>query len=96
MPHRPQSWQLSISRFEKARVLNDWGTVTVRLADDHDDQEPGDENRCRHAVTSHFCPVSSANTGRSFAAVVVNSSGMTLVFAITGMKFVSPFQRGTT
>jgi len=32
---------------------------------------------------------------RSFAAISFNASGKTVVFASTGMKFVSPFQRGT-
>jgi hypothetical protein len=36
------------------------------------------------------------NAGRSLAAVAVRSSGMTLASARTGMKLVSPFQRGTT
>ena len=38
----------------------------------------------------------SLQAARSLAAVRVRCSGMTLTSASTGMKFVSPFQRGTT
>ena len=37
-----------------------------------------------------------ASSARNFAAISLNASGTTPVFASTGMKFVSPFQRGTT
>jgi hypothetical protein len=51
---------------------------------------------CCLGARAHAHRASFSKTGLSFDAVRGNSSGSTRVSPITVMKFVSPFQRGTT
>jgi len=47
---------------------------------------------CVSSVAENYFP----NSARNFAAISFNASGNTVVFAMTGIKLMSPFQRGTT
>ncbi len=58
-------------------------------------QKPGNEQSSRNPASRHEELLCLANPSRSFRAVAVSSSGITLASARTGMKFVSPPQRGT-
>jgi hypothetical protein len=91
---RRERGEIAIRRVERVRMHNARRCALVGLQGEAKNEEPGGKDESRQTPRHGCCACSKP--GRSFAAVAASSSGMTFASARTGMKLVSPFQRGTT
>ena len=77
--------------------MTDYRTRMIAwLQNDPESQQPQRQHDAKDTAPRHRDPRATPKEVRTFAAVAVSNSGMTFASASTGMKFVSPAQRGTT